>query len=39
VTKGGIFLKLLSNTQMLSFDDPKLVDAMFELGKDLPQYC
>ncbi len=39
VTKGGIFMKLLSNNQMLSFDDPKLIDAMFELGKDFPQYC
>lgn len=39
ISKGGIFLKLLSNTQMLSFDDPKLVDAMFELGKDFPQWC
>jgi 2-polyprenyl-3-methyl-5-hydroxy-6-metoxy-1,4-benzoquinol methylase len=39
VTKGGIFLKLLSNNQMLSFEDPALVDGMFELGKDFPQWC
>ncbi|HSX16783.1 MAG TPA: class I SAM-dependent methyltransferase [Patescibacteria group bacterium] len=39
ITKGGIFMKLLSNNQMLTFDDPKLIDAMFELGKDFPQYC
>lgn len=39
VSKGGIFLKLLSNTQMLMFDDDRLVDAMFELGKDLPELC
>jgi 2-polyprenyl-3-methyl-5-hydroxy-6-metoxy-1,4-benzoquinol methylase len=39
ITKGGIFLKLLSNTQMLTFEDDKLIDAMFELGKDFPQYC
>jgi 2-polyprenyl-3-methyl-5-hydroxy-6-metoxy-1,4-benzoquinol methylase len=39
INKGGIFLKLLSNTQMLTFDDQKLIDAMFELGKDFPQHC
>jgi len=39
VAKGGIFLKLLSNNQMLMFDDDKLIYGMFELGKDLPQLC
>lgn len=39
VAKGGIFLKLLSNNQMLTFEDEKLVDGMFELGKDLPELC
>lgn len=39
VAKGGIFLKLLSNNQMLVFDDDKLVDGMFELGKDMPELC
>lgn len=39
VAKGGIFLKLLSNAQMLGFDDDRLIDGMFELGKDLPQLC
>lgn len=39
VAKGGIFLKLLSNAQMLGFDDDKLVDGMFELGKDFPELC
>ncbi len=39
VAKGGIFLKLLSNVQMLAFEDEKLIDGMFELGKDLPQLC
>lgn len=39
VAKGGIFLKLLSNSQMLAFEDEKLVDGMFELGKDLPHLC
>lgn len=39
VAKGGIFLKLLSNSQMTSFEDDRLIDGMFELGKDLPQLC
>jgi 2-polyprenyl-3-methyl-5-hydroxy-6-metoxy-1,4-benzoquinol methylase len=39
INKGGIFLKLLSNAQMLTFEDDKLIDAMFELGKDFPQHC
>jgi 2-polyprenyl-3-methyl-5-hydroxy-6-metoxy-1,4-benzoquinol methylase len=39
VSKGGIFLKLLSNAQMTSFEDDNLVDAMFDVGKDLPQLC
>jgi 2-polyprenyl-3-methyl-5-hydroxy-6-metoxy-1,4-benzoquinol methylase len=39
VAKGGIFLKLLSNAQMLAFEDEALVEGMFELGKDLPEYC
>lgn len=39
INKGGVFLKLLSNAQMMSFDDDKLVDGMFELGKDFPQLC
>ena len=39
IAKGGIFLKLLSNTQMLTFKDESLIEGMFELGKDFPQYC
>lgn len=39
VSKGGIFLKLLSNNQMLAFKDDDLIDGMFELGKDFPQFC
>lgn len=39
VAKGGIFLKLLSNNQMLMFDDDRLIDGMFEVGKDLPELC
>jgi 2-polyprenyl-3-methyl-5-hydroxy-6-metoxy-1,4-benzoquinol methylase len=39
VAKGGIFLKLLSNAQMLGFEDDKLIDGMFELGKDFPELC
>lgn len=39
VNKGGIFLKMLSNSQMLSFEDEKLIEGMFELGKDFPQFC
>lgn len=39
ITKGGVFLKLLSNSQMLMFEDDKLIDAMFELGKDFPGLC
>lgn len=39
VAKGGIFLKLLSNAQMLAFQDEQLVDAMFEVGRDLPDLC
>jgi SAM-dependent methyltransferase len=38
LAKGGIFLKLLSNTQLSKLDDD-LIDGMFELGKDLPQLC
>jgi SAM-dependent methyltransferase len=37
--EGGIFLKLLANRQMEQFDDPALVDGMYELGRDLPQMC
>ena len=39
IAKGGIFLKLLSNQQMLTFKDEALIEGMFELGKDFPQYC
>ncbi len=39
IAKGGIFLKLLSNAQMLTFKDESLIEGMFELGKDFPQYC
>jgi trans-aconitate methyltransferase len=34
----GIFLKPLSNAQMESWDK-KLLDAFFEIGKELPEYC
>lgn len=39
IAKGGIFLKLLSNAQMLSFEDEKLIEGMFELGRDFPHLC
>jgi 2-polyprenyl-3-methyl-5-hydroxy-6-metoxy-1,4-benzoquinol methylase len=34
----GIFLKPLSDAQMQDWDE-KLLDAFFELGKELPEYC
>lgn len=34
----GIFLKPLSNAQMESWNK-KLLDAFFEMGKELPEYC
>ena len=39
LTWGGIFLKLLSNQQMLMFDNDDLIDGLFELGRDLPELC
>lgn len=39
ISKGGVFLKLLSNSQMLGFDNEALIEGMFELGKDFPQFC
>lgn len=39
ISKGGIFLKLLSNKQMQDYKDDDLIEGMFELGKDLPQLC
>lgn len=36
VAKGGIFLKLLANAQMLMFEDDRLIDGMFERGRDPP---
>jgi 2-polyprenyl-3-methyl-5-hydroxy-6-metoxy-1,4-benzoquinol methylase len=39
VAKGGIFLKLLSNSQMMMFEDDRLIDGMFEMGRDLPELC
>lgn len=39
MNKGGVFIKLLANSQMQSFEDDKLIDGMFELGKDFPQFC
>ena len=35
---GGILLKPLSHKQMESWD-PQVVDALYEIGKDLPEYC
>ncbi len=35
---GGMFLKPLSNPQMVSFDK-QILDALYELGKELPDYC
>ena len=35
---GGILLKPLSHRQMESWDAP-VVDALFEVGKELPDYC
>jgi 2-polyprenyl-3-methyl-5-hydroxy-6-metoxy-1,4-benzoquinol methylase len=34
----GILLKPLSHCQMESWD-PKVVDALYEIGKELPDYC
>lgn len=34
----GIFLKILSNAQMEKLD-PKLIDALFAVGGELPDYC
>jgi len=39
IAKGGVLLKLLSNAQMLTFENDKLIDGMFELGRDFPQLC
>jgi len=38
VHSGGILLKPLSHRQMESWDAP-VVDALFEVGKELPDYC
>jgi hypothetical protein len=35
---GGILLKPLSHKQMESWD-PKIVDGLYEVGKELPEYC
>ncbi len=35
---GGILLKPLSHKQMESWD-PRIVDALYEVGKELPEYC
>ena len=34
----GIFLKPLSNAQMLDFN-PDLLEALVEMGRELPCYC
>jgi 2-polyprenyl-3-methyl-5-hydroxy-6-metoxy-1,4-benzoquinol methylase len=34
----GVFLKPLSNAQMLEFQ-PDLLEALFEMGRELPHYC
>jgi 2-polyprenyl-3-methyl-5-hydroxy-6-metoxy-1,4-benzoquinol methylase len=38
VAKTGIFLKPLSHSQLMD-SDAKLLDALFEIGKELPDYC
>lgn len=38
VHSGGILLKPLSHRQMESWD-PAVVDALFEVGQELPNYC
>ncbi len=35
---GGYLLKPLSNTQMESWD-PRIVEALYDVGKELPDYC
>jgi hypothetical protein len=35
---GGILLKPLSHQQMEAWDQ-RLVDALYEVGKELPEYC
>ena len=38
VHSGGILLKPLSSQQMESWD-PKIVEALYEIGKELPDFC
>lgn len=35
---GGILLKPLSHKQMESWD-PRIIDALYEVGKEIPEYC
>jgi SAM-dependent methyltransferase len=37
--RGGVFLKPLSNAQMLELGDDRLVEGLYELGKDFPDLC
>ena len=36
---GGLFLKPFSNAQMESFANEDLLEALYEVGKELPDYC
>ena len=36
---GGLFLKPFSNAQMEGFADEGLLEALYEVGKELPDYC
>lgn len=35
----GVFLKPLSSSQMEIFSDDELFDALYEVGKELPEFC
>ena len=36
---GGIFLKPFSNAQMEMFSDDLMLNALYEMGKEMPDYC
>jgi hypothetical protein len=38
VRRQGIFLKILSNAQMEKLDT-KLIEALFVVGRELPDFC
>jgi 2-polyprenyl-3-methyl-5-hydroxy-6-metoxy-1,4-benzoquinol methylase len=38
ISRGGIFLKPLSNAQMMNWNK-SICDSLYIIGKELPQYC